>query len=443
MYREASKSLMADTAKSKTSRRAWVDEGDAEIQKETPSFLRGSHTTPGWAVSDDRRRTEADDGDEAVHQARAAESLARKRFRSEDLDSLLSRTEPLLSSRHDRQHSAAPVVSSVVPLPRDTAHTLHWHRNGQLLLVGGNRHVYTFHVAGGFVEQLSKVSVGQRLAITALSDGGEEVVVATHQAYAPQLLSIATEKLVPLKFLDTRDTAVHRNGRVDNGRQELFISKIVCQPNDGGQRGVAVACGATLSFASLASGSVVGRITTDVAIRDVCYMSNTEVAVAAGNRVLVYDVRRTARFLRDMSGEGTMDITRFAYHKVGGSAAQTLAIGSSSGIVSVYDSSSVSPGQVKSDTALSKLKIMRELKQLVTPISDICFGTNSNGETVLAFSSRGQKGGFRVAPLPELHVVPSFPAVSSRHGFVQCMEIAPTVPLLSVGERQKVTNYAL
>jgi len=243
----------------KPSTRAWVDEGDAEIDRETPSFLQGSATAPRWTVSDSRRTAESTDDDASPH-ARAAESLARKRFRSEDLDTLLSRTEPLLSSAHDRLNSKAPTVSSVLPLPRDTAHTLHWHRNGQLVIVGGNHHVYTFHVAGGFVEQLSKVAVGKRLMLTALSDSGEEVVLATHDAYVPEVLSLATERRVPLKFLDTRDTAVHRNGRHDNTRQEMFISKLLCQPRDAGQRGVVVACGSTLTFASLSSGSVTGRL---------------------------------------------------------------------------------------------------------------------------------------------------------------------------------------
>ena len=438
----------------KAPKAAWVDDEDVAAEQAVPAFLKESDTKPAWALSDSARAAEAqagnsDDGDDALPppQRRAVEALARKRFRSEDLDTLLSRKEPLRSSKHDRPSSSIPKVLSVLPLPRDSARTIHWHRNGQLAVVGGNRHIYVFHAAGGFVEQLAKVEVGQRVETTALSDSGEEVVIAAHEAYAPQLLSIATEQLTPLTFLDTRDTAVHRNGRRDNLRSEFFITKLACKPSDPVSRGVAVARGSTLTLASLASGSVLSHITVDAAITDVMFLSSTEIAVATKNKVLLYDVRKSNRFIRELTDDGAVDITACAFSSSGAARTNAMAIGTASGVVSVYDSTTQrsadgTAAAVASATA-SRPRLMRELKQLVTPISSLCFGENGQGDAVLAFATGGQKGGFRVAQLPELNVVPSFPAVSARHGFVQSMTIAPTMPILSVGERQKVTNYAL
>lgn len=429
----------AAAAASSTGRRAWVDDEDATVEHEAPAFLKESHAKPAWAISDAARADNDVDADASPQQRRAAESLARKRFRSEDLDALLSRKEPLLASKHDRPHSAVPKVLSVLPLPRDSARTVHWHRNGQLAVVGGNHHIYTFHAAGGFVEQLSKVDIRQRVETTALSDSGEEVLIAAHEAYAPQLLSIATEQITPLTFLDTRDTAVHRNGRRDNVRSEFYISKLVCRPNDPVSRGVAVACGSTVTLASLSSGSVQSRITTDSAVMDVALISATELAIATRNKVLLYDVRKLSRFTRELADDAAVHITACAFSAAGRSRA--MAIGSASGVVSVYDSASLrAAGTAAPET---RPKLLKELKQLVTPISVVCFGEDSQGDAVMAFSTRGQKGGFRLARMPELNVVPSFPAVSARHAFVQSLAIAPTLPILSVGERQKVTNYAL
>ncbi|KAG5464307.1 hypothetical protein LSCM1_00489 [Leishmania martiniquensis] len=431
--------------------RAWVDDEDVAVEKETPAFLKDSHVTPAWAFSDITRAEKEDDYEDqksgvSAHR-NAAQALARKRFRSDDLDMLLSRKEPLLSSKHDRPRSAVPKVLSLLPLPRDSARTIHWHRNGQLAVVGGNQHIYLFHAAGGFVEQLSKVHINKRVETTALSDNGEEVLIAAHEAYVPQLLNIATEQLLSLAFLDTRDTAVHRNGRRDNTRSELFVSKLVCRPNDPGSRGVAMARGSSVTLASLSSGSVLSHITTDTAVMDLAFFSSTELAIATKNKVLLYDVRKLSRLTQELTDEAVLDITTCGFSGSGsaGGCARAMAIGSASGVVSVYDSTALRSAAAPATlgTAGARPKLLRELKQLVTPISCLCFGTNSQGDSVLAFATRGQKGGFRLAQLPDLHVLPSFPAVSTRHGFVQSMTIAPTVPILSVGERQKVTNYAL
>ncbi|KAG5490613.1 hypothetical protein JKF63_00734 [Porcisia hertigi] len=448
---DRSQSALAPTVSKRTPHRAWVDEEDEAVERDTAAFLKESHVKPAWALSDtgyaEENELDASGGATAVCR-RAAEALARKRFRSEDLDTVLSRKEPLLWSKNDRPHSAAPTVLSVLPLPRDSARTIHWHRNGQLAIVGGNHAIYTFHAAGRFVELLSQVKISERVQTTALSDNGEEVIIGAHEAYAPQLLNIATGQLTPLTFLNTRNTAVHRNGRRDNTRNEFFISKLVCRPNDPVSRGLAIAYGSSVTLASLSTASVICEITTDTTVVDVAFLSSTELAVATKNKILLYDVRKLSRFTRELTDDAAVDITTCGFsasHSVGGSE-RVMGIGCASGVVSVYDSTTLPSAATTEGSAKgggARPKLLRELKQLVTPISCLCFGEDSQGSSVLAFSTHGQKGGFRLARLPDLNVVPSFPAVSTRHGFVQSIAIAQTVPILSVGERRKVTNYAL
>ncbi|KAH9577941.1 hypothetical protein LSM04_000238 [Trypanosoma melophagium] len=389
--------------------RAWVDEADRRL----PDFAKRSHQLPSWATP-------------AEAEGPAVPTGGVKRWRDEGLDALLARTEPLLTSRHDRKHAAVPPVLSVLALPRDTARSVQWHRNGQLVIVGGNHHVYLFHAAGRFVEQIAKTDVEKRVEQTVLGSTGEEVVVVGHQSYTPDLLTLSTGTITPLKFLCTRDSALYRNGRRDNGKHDFYITKAIAQTNDATSRTVGVVSGATVTIGSLASGSITHRIEMSDPVLDVTFSTGSnELTVATRNKLTVYDVRKTARFLRETSDDGTVDITTFA------NTDAAFAVGSASGVVSVYGRDGATAGP------------LRTLKNLTTSISCLAFGERSNGDTVLAYATRGQKGGFRLAVLPECRVVPSFPAVEQRHQFIQSLTIAPTIPVLSVGEKQKVTNYAL
>lgn len=401
--------------------RVWVDEDDVVAQEQMPAFLKQSHLQPTWA-------TAASDALNDEHDDQPTRSVtatnAHKRFRNKDLEGLLSCTEPLLSCKHDRNENTVPTVISVLPLPKDQARTVTWHRSGQLAVVGGNQHIYAFHAAGTYVEQLAKVDVGKRIEKAVLTASGDDVLVVNHECYVPKLLSLYTEKVLELAFLDTRDTAVYRSGRRDNTKKELFITSVAVREDDGLHKMVAVASGRTVTLGTLVSGSVVGHIQVNDPVADVKFTSPNEVTIASGNKLIIYDVRKSARYLREIVDEGALAVTSFAV------SAHSLAIGSSSGMVNVYDRS-------------NPKKPLKTLKNLTTSIHQVCFGENSSGTNVLAFSSKGQKAALRLARFPDCHVVPSFPAVSVRHDFVQSMMIAPTVPILSVGERQKVTNYAL
>lgn len=207
-------------------------------------------------------------------------------------------------------------------------------------------------------------------------------------------------------------------------------------------------------------------------INDAQFTSANELMLASGNTISVYDVRKTAHFMHQIVDEGALTINTFAC------TPSILATGSVSGVVNIFARSSLltsttntaatdmwskvsTPTTVqtsKHNTGMihnykSNAKPFKTLKNLTTPIMSICFGlssaTNSGDNhgnsvfNVMAFSARGQKSAFRIAYLPECNVLPSFPAVAMRHGFVQSLAMAPTVPVLSIGERQKVTNYAL
>nr|CCC94068.1 unnamed protein product [Trypanosoma congolense IL3000] len=405
--------------------RAWEDKADAAAEKDLPEFVRQCHKLPTWA-----KASAATDGG-LTGDAASASVLTEgsrsgyKRFRDRDLDALLARTEPLLTSKHDRRQTAVPPVLSVLQLPRDFARSIHWHRNGQLAIVGGSFNVYLFHAAGRFVENISKIHVGKHVKQTSLCANGEDLFIVSKEAYTPKLLHLATEKVSYLNFLCTRELAPHRVGRHDNGKHELHITKAVTPNVASGMNLVGMANGSTITIASLSSGSVTHRIDVNDPVVDLAFTNSTEeITVATRDKLVVYDLRKSAQFLRELRDKGMVGITTFA------SSSSMVAVGSTSGIVSLYAGGNTSAP-------------IKTLKNLTTSIDHVTFGQRGNGDSVFAFSSGGQKGAFRLASLPDCRVVPSFPSVGQSCDFVQCLTAAPTVPILSVGGKHKVTNYAL
>ncbi|CAD2213026.1 U3 small nucleolar RNA-associated protein 18 [Angomonas deanei] len=427
----------------------WVDDDD---EKGTvPSYMASSTVLPSWATSDAKRELEAkkhsrDDNDDSEDPYARVRHAKNKRFRSEDLDTLLSKSEPLLVSRSNKQRALAPVPLSVIPLPKDVPQTIQWHRNGQIVVVGGRHHVYTFFSAGGYTEQLSKIDVDTRVEKSALCGNGEQVVVVGHEKYIPILVNLSTEQQTPLSFLDMRNTGIHRNGRRDQSKKEFFIQAL-CTPysfttGGGGSpllapQMVCVAAGGRVMIGNLSSGSVATNISVEDTVTCVQYSGPQELTVAAGSRLYVYDVRKTAQVLYSFEDEGSLGITHFT------NTATAIAVGSGNGIVNLYSKREEDGGLWASDRQNKRsAKPTKVYKNLSTSISQTSFGVNTAGETVLAFSSKSQKNGVRLAVLPEGTVLPSFPPVSSHHEFILSMALAPTIPVLSVGEKGKITQYA-
>ncbi|CCW69888.1 unnamed protein product [Phytomonas sp. Hart1] len=413
--------------------RAWEDEQDG------PSLPRPSPALPAWALSDaaraarDGKSPPEDEAAEGDFEGNAGWASGRKRARSDGLSALLSRTTPLLEAKSRATPAGAVAVGAVLPLPRDAARVIQWHPNGQLVLVGGNRHLYIFHTAGKLVERLSKLEIGARVESACLTSSGEEALVVGRDSYIPQIVSLSTERLTALRFLDTRGTAEYRNGRRDHSKKDFTITKLAVRAGDSSTSMLALASGRTVKLASLRTASVLGGLAFDDPVCDLCFPSATTLAIAAGRKVLLYDIRKTATYVSTFKDDAILDITSFAW------GPRSLVLGSSSGVVSLYeeDGKGTTPGDG------GGFSLVKGFMNLTTAIHGICLGKDRGGEPLLAFFSRSQKAGFRLASLPSCVVVPGFPWTTMRHGFVQSMAMAPTLPILSVGERQKVTNYIL
>lgn len=326
-----------------------------------------------------------------------------------------------------------------------------------------------FSSSSSFLSAAGKIASIQSSAIT---PSGEDLIITGREAYTPVQLHFGTEQLVPLRFLDTRDVAVHRLSRTEVPKSERYITKIISTYNNnhsssassgGAFSGslssvIAVASGCSVRLGSLSSGSVLGTLTTNDPVTDLQFLTSEHLLyIASGKRVLVYDTRVLGqqRFLYEHVDEGALSISSISV------SPQYLTVGSTTGVVSLY---SRPHGGGTSNPLGSPLKTF---SQLTTCIAGVVLGGGPSrsafrppprggadggmlagvGEQMLCYFTAGQKAGFRVAHVspeaPHGVVVPSFPGVSRRHDCTHSVAFAPSLPILSVGERQRVVNYRM
>lgn len=390
--------------------RAWVDEEDEVIEVEQPEFLKQRHVTPAWATTE-------------LSTAGVSESK-KKRRRNEELDDALASTAPVLVSRHQRTANGKPQVISTFPIPKDCCKNVEWHTNSQLAIVTGAHTLYMFHASGKFAENVAKIDIGNRISGSKLCASGQECLITPHEAYAPMLVDLTTEKRTPLTFLDTRENfAFRHNRRLDGtGQKYDYITKTTVREHDSSSKLVAVGHGRSVILGSLSSGSVAQKIALSDPLSDVAFTAMNELTVALRDKLVIYDIRKSAKVLREFTDEGSIGTSCMAF------SSQLFAIGSISGVVNVYPRGETVPQKV--------------YKNLTTSIESLAFGNGKQGQ-VMAMVSSGQKNGLRLVQFPGGAVVPSFPDVGQRHEFIYACAFAPNAPIMSVGEQGKVTNYVV
>ena len=383
---------------------AWIDEEDENIRKQLPPFIvEKQERTPSWIVP--------------------PADYSRKRLRHEELEDALASTAPLLLSKHQKSEVAAPRIASTFVLPRDMGRCVRWHPNSQVAVVSGSTKLYAFHASGKYVECMMQYDTKQQLSHFALTSDGDTAVVVPRDGYIPFLFHLTEERTTRLDFLDTRENFVYRHNHKRSTiteKQSNFITKIATRDNDTLRQLLAVANGQQVRLASLSAGTVVSHLALSDPVVDCAFTSLHELSVVLPTKVAFYDLRKTATFVREMLDDGSVGTSCIGY------SSTHIALGSTSGVVNIYSRGQVAP--------------LKVLKNLTTAINCISFGQGCKGACI-AVSTPSQKAGFRLVSLPSCAVVPSFPDVASRHQFVHCVAFAPAAPVLSVGERGRVSNY--
>jgi U3 small nucleolar RNA-associated protein 18 len=393
---------------------AWHDEAD---ETEIRGLQHASSTAvPTWA------ETAAEELEEpaAAARKRGRDATRRGDDGGKALRAILSRTAPVLSSKHQRKKAVPPTPDSTLFLPKDNVQDLAWHPSGEALVVTTSRGVDVYHCSGKYTEKVSSTFIkGRRLTQSALVPGGESVIALSDRTYAPNHVQLATGAVTPLTFLDVRIGATYVVG-AKGKKVDEFPGQIVMKPNDPVRQQLAMPLGSRIVLASLSEGCVTHNITTAGPVNDLIYTTENEIACAIGNRVVYYDVRKTGKFLRQFDDEGSLQVTRLARH------ASVLAVGSSSGVVNLYVGDATKPN--------------KSMMNLSTAADLLVCGETSGGSALIMGSSQ-QANGFRFVNLASMTVAASFPEVGMKHGFAQCMAFNPAAPIFTVGEKSRIVNY--
>eukprot|EP00758_Cryptobia_borreli_P014500 Tbor_TRINITY_DN5927_c0_g2::TRINITY_DN5927_c0_g2_i1::g.18238::m.18238/K14553/UTP18; U3 small nucleolar RNA-associated protein 18 len=415
--------------------RAWSDEED-----DLPNFLQESAVAPAWA-----KQEFADEKGEEGETSREM-----KRSRNEELDKVLSSTAPVLTSIHQRQHAITPKVISTFSLPKNECVTdIKWHRNGQLAIIGSGQGLHLFHNSGAsseYVAKLGSAGKGDRqrpVQQIELSHNGEDAAVRMQYTYYPSIVHLSTGQVTAMKFLDVRESTPTRNRGTTMIKEEKFDNYYtkICRP-----KGIvpahseyidtdplAVVSGRSILVGSLKSGSVAHKIHVNDDVHDCIFSSRSgyELYAACASKVILYDLRKSAEAVSQIQDKGTVGVRVIAQHS--DMSNSRFAMGTVSGVVTLYDSLSAQASGVPTKT----------FTNLSTTISGLCFNDDAS---MLVFWSKDQKNGLRLAmnsTTDPYAVLPGFPPQTSRHGFIHCAGFCDSQSLLSVSDSGKVLNYAL
>ena len=398
----------------------WHDDDDKLKPFQTSNQL------PAWAQFDEEsRKRSRDDDDETDDDDDVAISAVK---------ALLRGTAPILKSKHQRKVAMTPKVTNILPIKGEEIRALQWHNSGEVLVVSGRKKVFVEHCAGKYTEKVAawpilgarKSGTGGRTILTSgLAQGGNSLVILCTETYVPQLLDLSTGYISAMSCFDPRRGSSFRVQTKGGGREPYPTKLAVAPTAEAGQRCL-IASDQTVTVASLAHASITNTIVLSDEVSACTFSGNVEIMVAARNRVYVYDIRNTARIVRDFVDEGSLQTSCL------GIGATTLAIGSTSGVVNLY------PRSVAEATG----KPTKSLMNLNTACDCFSFGS-WKGADVLAMSSSNQSNGLRLVSLPNGAVTPSFPDQGMQHGFITATAFNPVQPILSVGEKGRVVNYLL
>lgn len=133
------------------------------------------------------------------------------------------------------------------------------------------------------------------------------------------------------------------------------------------------------------------------------------------------------RFTGRWKDDGGIDATVIA---IGGASNRWCAIGTGSGIVSVYDRQSLQGGLVSSSGEPVVYKPKAVLEQLVTPITTLEFSPDGQ---ILVMASKNKPDALKLVHVPSFTVFKNWPTNATPLGRVTSVAFSPGGELLSIG----------
>ncbi|KAJ3565861.1 hypothetical protein NP233_g7370 [Leucocoprinus birnbaumii] len=319
-------------------------------------------------------------------------------------------TSPLLQTLHT---PSLPLTSSTSAL---------FHPSGSSLLLSGPRpYFFTHDLQTGsttkherglwgttFTNNHSSIDVGMKRSRNARGEGAESVHLTSFSP-SGDLLAVAAGKGAQVHFVDWKSGA----GQV--------IGSVKCSLGGGGVAGM-------WWYDGSSSSDVLG---------DVGVGPRTHLAVLTSDaEVYLWDVgeRRCVRRWKDEGGFRGAG-RALAGTQTGGAY---MAVGSSSGLVNVYNSTSYS---LRPSDASKTPKPIKSIGNLTTAISGLKFNHDSQ---LLAVASKEKKDSMRLIHVPTLTSFANWPTQSTPLGIVTALDFSPKSEYVAIGnKRGRVLLYHL
>ena len=364
------------------------------------------YPAPEWASGNavKRRRNSASDDEEEFIQ-------------TDPLSVLFHSSTPLTQRPTTHLPDDILYIAAVVPIPRPNHNplprTLHFHPSHPLILIGSQDHTLRIHSIDGKQNSLATSLKLSRLRIeSALFHPTKNLVYVTGL------------RRPGIMIWDLNSGAVRKIARSSN--EEAMASgewsNLRISPN-GNVVGV---LGATrwVCLLDAETGQYLGGCKVDGRIADFLFTheGNRAIVVTVDGEVWEFDTTSllvTNRW-RD---EGGVSLTKVALTPDN----KFLAIGSTSGIVTIYDLNLESRAPVKT------------MYNLTTPITSLAFSLDGQ---ILVMASSGKRDQLRAVHIPSLKVFPNWPTSKTPLGIIECIDIGNN-GYLAVGRKKGVALWKI
>lgn len=362
------------------------------------------YPVPDWAkdASGKRRRNSQSDDDEDISP-------------TDPLSALFQSSRPLTQRPTTFLPSDILAITALAAIPQPQNHsaprTLHFHPSHPLLVIGYQDHTLRVHSIDGKYNPLATSLRFPRLSIhSALFHPSKNLIYVTGQ------------RRRGIFIWDLNSGKVRNIAKTFN--EESMSSGEWSNPKispNGTMLGVVGAIG-WLGILSAETGQYLGGIKVDGTIADYTFAQDGRKAIIVSVSGEIWECNTEEMVVVNRwRDEGGVSLTKVA---LSGND-QILAIGSTSGIVTLYDVSSNGHALVKT------------LYNLTTPITELTFSPDGQ---LLVMASSGQRDQLRVVHIPGFTVFPNWPTSKTPLGVIDCIDVGET-GYLAVGRKKGVALW--
>lgn len=338
---------------------------------------------------------------------------------SEHADDILRTNEDLVLKRSARLLPGLLEFSRLSDANlKDPGHgpinSVHFHKNAQLLLVGGlDRTLKFFQVDGKKNEMIQSIFLEDCPIRKAafLPDGSQAIISGRRKfAYSFDLVKAHVDKIGPL-----------------TGREEKSLEVFEVSPDSKtiaflGNEGY-------ILLVSTKTKDLIGTLKMNGTVRSIAFSNDGQQLLSSGGDGQIYhwDLRTRTCFHKGVD-EGCLTGTALCVPPVG----NLFAAGADTGIVNIYN---------RDEFVGGKRKPIKVIENLTTKVDFMKFNQDAQ---ILAIGSRMKKNSMKLVHVPSLTVFSNWPPPNQPVYYPSCMDFSPRGGFMAVGNAAgKVLLYKL